>query len=152
MFSILPVGVWDQGRRRRTDQLNEWLHGWYCANNFGYYHLGYAFSRLGMLMLGGIQLTRKAKDILGWAYHQCLILNLMWEGVVLVSDTEENTVILGKSRRKSQIGPREFGEGFSSKVTQTIAQLKCLYTNVCSMSLMSLNLQVGVGAAISLPL
>ena len=38
-----------------------------------------------------------------------------------------------KSKGKSQIFPRVFREGSSKNIMQPKAQLKCLYTNACSM-------------------
>ena len=60
---------------------------------------------------------------------------MMGEGVVLLSDREEpgNTVSLGSSAGKTQICPRGIEESFSEKVTQIIAQLKCLYNSTCSL-------------------
>lgn len=71
----------------------------------------------------------------GWAYHQSFKRDLVGEGVVLLSDWEEpgNTVILGSNAEKAQICPRGIWESFPKKVTQIIAQLKCLYIVACSL-------------------
>ena len=63
--SVLPVGDWDMGRRRRTDQLNEWLCGWCHTEGYGFCDLQHTFNKPGMLMRDGTQVTMRDKNILG---------------------------------------------------------------------------------------
>jgi len=44
-FLLLPAGDWDPGRRRRKDQLNDWLHGLCHAKGYGFYDLGHTFKK-----------------------------------------------------------------------------------------------------------
>lgn len=63
--SILPVAEWDPKRRRVTDQVNDWLHGWCHAQDFGFHGLGHTFEKLGMLTPDGAYHTRWDKSVLG---------------------------------------------------------------------------------------
>lgn len=64
-FSLtLLAGDWDP-RRRGTNRLNEWLHGWCRSQDFGYYDLGHNFDRTGTLTLDEIQPNKKGKNIVG---------------------------------------------------------------------------------------
>lgn len=42
---IILVGDWDLGRRRK-DQYNEWLCGWWHAQGFGFHDLGFSRTHL----------------------------------------------------------------------------------------------------------
>lgn len=65
VFSILPAGDWDPGRRRRKVHLNDWLHGWCHAKGYRFYDLGHSFEKLEVLTWDGMQMTRRGKNILG---------------------------------------------------------------------------------------
>lgn len=62
---ILPLGNWDPGRRRRTEQVNVWLCGWCHTQGFGFSDLGHTLDRPGMLTSDGPRLAEWDKAVLG---------------------------------------------------------------------------------------
>lgn len=124
VFPVLPgTSAWDPGRRRRTDQLNDWCVGGVTLKVLGSVIDDVLFERPGTLTLDGMQLTSGAKT--SWAEDS------VREGDVLLSDREEpgNTVTLESRRGKPQIFPRGIWEGSSENITWLIARLKCHYFN-----------------------
>ena len=59
----------------------------------------------------------------------------MGEGKVLLSGRKglRSTVTLGSSRGRSQICHRGIWEDSSKRVVMPVTQMKCFYTNACSM-------------------
>jgi len=55
------------------------------------------------------------------------------EGALSDREVRRNAVTWGGSKGKPQTPPGGIREGSSEKATRSIAKLKCLYTNVCSM-------------------
>lgn len=63
MFSsVLPFRGWDL-RRRRIEQLNNWLCELHDTQGFGLYALGLVFEKLAMLTLDETKLTRRGKNV-----------------------------------------------------------------------------------------
>jgi len=50
VFSVLPLGDGDPGRRRRINQLNDWLHEWHHSQGYGCYAQCSTFNKLGMMI------------------------------------------------------------------------------------------------------
>lgn len=61
-YSILLIRDWDP-RKRSTEQLNDWLHGWCHVQGFGFNNLGCTFKRLAMLTWYRMHLTRWDKTV-----------------------------------------------------------------------------------------
>lgn len=79
VFSVvLPFRDWDPGKRQRTDQLNDCLHGWCHAEGCGCYGLGCTFDKPGMLMWDGILLTRRSENTLGSKLDGLITRALNW--------------------------------------------------------------------------
>ena len=70
-----------------------------------------------------------------WAHYEGFKLEVLGEGDELLSYREEpeNPVNLGSSGGKPHICLRGLWEGSYRKAVHLKAQLKCLYTNACSM-------------------
>lgn len=136
--SVLPLGDTDPRERRLTDQVNDWLHSQCNAQGFGFCDFRCTFetrhvdTRWDTPDQMGQQCSGQQT---GWAYQQTFKSDSAGEGGVPLGDEEEsrNTSTLGSTREIPVTCPRGTREGSSRKVIQAIAQLKCFYTNYCSM-------------------
>lgn len=50
VFSVLPAEDRDLSRRRRINQLNDWLCEWHHAQGYGFYALCSTFDKGGMMI------------------------------------------------------------------------------------------------------
>jgi len=66
VFSSIPsVAGNSTGRGRKTHLLNRWLRDWCHWSNFGFFDHGGLYTEPGLLATGGLQLSQRAKRILG---------------------------------------------------------------------------------------
>lgn len=122
---LLSPASWrmGSGRRRRTGQLNDWLHEWHRFEGCGFRDLGCTYNRPQMLTWDRTQLTRRGKNIPDNNLAGLIARALSWSCYGSG----------GSSRGKPQICPRCLCEESSRKLMCSKAQLKCLDTSACSM-------------------
>ena len=61
--SILPVAGNDEGRNRKTQQINTWLHDWCHQQNLGFFDHGLIYTTLGLLATDRVHLSQRGKGI-----------------------------------------------------------------------------------------
>ena len=65
MFSSIPPVTWeDEGRNRRSQQINTWLQAWCHRQNLGIFDHGSVYVAPGLLATDGVHLSQKGKRIL----------------------------------------------------------------------------------------
>jgi len=62
--SIPPTAGKDEGRNRKSQQINTWLQAWCQRQNLGFFHHGSVYMAAGMLATDGVRLSQKGKRIL----------------------------------------------------------------------------------------
>ena len=62
-FTILPVTRKDEGRSRKSQQINTWLRAWCYWQNFGVFDHGLVYMTPGMLATDGVHLSQRGKRI-----------------------------------------------------------------------------------------
>lgn len=110
-----------------------WLHRQCHTQGFRFYDLGHIFEIPSMLTTDGTQLTRWDKTVLsnkmvGLISRALWGCTSEWER----RDRKGEHCHSRKRKEKPQNSPRGAWEGSSKKITWPIAQLKCFYTNTCS--------------------
>jgi len=62
--SIPPVAGEDEGRNRRSQQINTWLQAWCHSQNLGFFDDKSVYMAPGLLATDGVYLSQKGKRIL----------------------------------------------------------------------------------------
>ena len=64
MFSsVLPVAGNDEGRNRKSQQINTWLQACCHQQNFGFFDHGSVYTTPGLLATDGVHLSQRGKRI-----------------------------------------------------------------------------------------
>jgi len=63
--SIHPIREGGARKRRKIEQVNDWMHSWCHAQGLGFYSLGHTFEKPGLLTVDGAQMTKWGKSVLG---------------------------------------------------------------------------------------
>ena len=61
--SILPVAGNDEGRNRKSQQINTWLRDWCQQKNFGFFGHGLVYMTPGLLATDRVHLSQRGKRI-----------------------------------------------------------------------------------------
>lgn len=120
------------------DQVNDWLCGFSHDQGFGFYDFRWALERLGMQASDETQLSSWNKSVQGNKVAGVITRKISrFSGRRGCSSTLQRKARelcqFRKQQGKPLNCPKESCEGFSEKVMLLIAQLKCLYTNECSL-------------------
>jgi len=62
--STPPVAEEDEGRNRKSEQINTWLQAWCHKQNLGFFDHGSVYMASGLLATHGVHLSQKGKRIL----------------------------------------------------------------------------------------
>ena len=62
--SVPPVAREDEGRNRRSQQINTWLQAWCHRQNLGFFDRGSVYMAPGLLATGGVHQSQTGKRIL----------------------------------------------------------------------------------------
>jgi len=61
-FSIPPAAGDNEGRNRRSQQINTWLQDWCHRQNLGFFDLGSVYLAPGLLAIDGVHLSQKGEE------------------------------------------------------------------------------------------